>query len=111
MKRFRGGLVSQTFVSLNSRLESNKEEDHLGDGGVRGDGRAQVTALDLQRRVNSRSRVIAGRGATRAEDAQGTPTQSHISPSILVYEGYLGDGRVRGDGRAQVPPLGLQRRD
>jgi len=26
------------------------------------------------------------RGTTRAEDAQGTPTQSHISPSILVYE-------------------------
>jgi len=27
-----------------------------------------------------------GRSATRAEDAQGTPTQSHISPSMLVYE-------------------------
>jgi len=26
------------------------------------------------------------RGTTRAEDDQGTPTQSHISPSILVYE-------------------------
>ena len=25
------------------------------------------------------------RGAARAEDAQGSPTQSHISPSILVY--------------------------
>jgi len=25
-------------------------------------------------------------GTTRAEDAQGTPTQSHISPSILVYQ-------------------------
>jgi len=24
-----------------------------------------------------------------AEDAQGTPTQSHISPSILVYEERL----------------------
>jgi len=30
--------------------------------------------------------VLSGRGTTRAEDAQGTPTQSHISPSILVYE-------------------------
>jgi len=29
---------------------------------------------------------LAGRGAARAEDAQGTPTQSHISSSILVYE-------------------------
>ena len=28
---------------------------------------------------------------TRAEDAQGTPTQSHISPSILVHE----DNRLR----------------
>jgi len=27
-----------------------------------------------------------GRGAARADDAQGTPTQSHISPSILEYE-------------------------
>jgi hypothetical protein len=26
------------------------------------------------------------RGAARAEDAQGTPTQSHVSPIILVYE-------------------------
>ena len=31
---------------------------------------------------------ISGRGTTSAEDAQGTPTQSHISPSILVYEDY-----------------------
>ena len=29
---------------------------------------------------------MSGRGAARAEDAQGTPTQSHISPSKLVYE-------------------------
>ena len=29
-----------------------------------------------------------GRGTTRAEDAQGTPTQSQISPRILVYEDY-----------------------
>ena len=28
----------------------------------------------------------SGRGSTRAEDAQATPTQSHISPSIPVYE-------------------------
>jgi len=30
--------------------------------------------------------IDSGRGTTRAEDVQGTPTQSHISPSILVYE-------------------------
>jgi len=29
---------------------------------------------------------LSGRGTKRAEDAQGTPTQSHISPIILVYE-------------------------
>ena len=28
------------------------------------------------------------RGAERAEDAQGTPTQSHIQSSTLVYEEY-----------------------
>ena len=32
------------------------------------------------------SRDLSGRGTTRADDAQGTPTQSHMSPSILVYE-------------------------
>ena len=30
--------------------------------------------------------IRVGRGTARAEDAQGTPTQSHISPSTLVYE-------------------------
>ena len=32
--------------------------------------------------------IDSGRGAASAEDAQGTPTQTHISPSILVYEDY-----------------------
>ena len=27
----------------------------------------------------------SGRGAASVEDAQGTPTQSHISPNILYY--------------------------
>jgi hypothetical protein len=30
--------------------------------------------------------VDPGSGAARAEDAEGTPTQSHISPSVLVYQ-------------------------
>jgi len=38
---------------------------------------------------------VPGRGAARAEDAQGTPTQSHISPSILVYEGHQFDDPTR----------------
>ena len=28
---------------------------------------------------------LSGRGAARTEDDQGTPTQSHLSPSILEY--------------------------
>jgi len=36
--------------------------------------------------VGRGDRLRVGRGTTRAEDAQGTPTQSHISSSILVYE-------------------------
>ena len=32
---------------------------------------------------------ISGGGTTRAEDAQGTPTKSHISPSILVYKDQI----------------------
>jgi len=35
------------------------------------------------------SRDLSGRGAARAKDAQGTPTQSHISPSVLAYEDKL----------------------
>ena len=34
---------------------------------------------------------LSGRGAARAEDAHGTLTQSHISPSILVNEDKLGN--------------------
>ena len=30
----------------------------------------------------------SGRGAARADGDQGSPTQSHISPSILVYEDW-----------------------
>ena len=31
---------------------------------------------------------FSGRGAAGADDAEGTHTQSHSSPSILVYEDY-----------------------
>ena len=34
----------------------------------------------------SRVCLLTGRGAARAEDAHGTPTQSYVSPSILLYE-------------------------
>ena len=35
---------------------------------------------------STNSRDLSGRGAARAENAQGKPDQSHISPSILAYE-------------------------
>ena len=37
--------------------------------------------------VSFRNEILrVGRVTTRAEDAQGTPTQSHISPRLLAYE-------------------------
>jgi len=38
---------------------------------------------------------LVGRGAARAENAHGTPTQSHTSPSILVYEEETEGGVVK----------------
>ena len=40
-------------------------------------------------RLRVHSRDLSGRGAARAEDAQGTPTQRHISPSTLVDKDEL----------------------
>jgi len=46
--------------------------------------------IDFKERGGDFTEMIdSGRGTTKAEDAQGTPTQSHISPSILVYEDKL----------------------
>ena len=46
------------------------------------------------------------KGTTRAEDAQGTPTQSHISPRILVYEeNTTARMEVRGETRRDVRAL------
>ena len=61
-----------------------------------------VRILDPRINVVNRFRVgwVKERGTTRAEDAQGTPTQSHISLSILVY----GD-----DEAPQVPPPPMER--
>ena len=53
-------------------------------------------------------RVRGGRGAARAEYAQRTPTQSHIPPSILVYEEKI---CVCGGSKASLGALpGLARR-
>jgi len=44
-------------------------------------------------------RDLSGRGAARAEVAQGTPSQSRISPNILVYE----DNCSNALGRNRIP--------
>ena len=41
------------------------------------------------RRGTTHSRDLSGRGAAMAKDAQGTPHQSHTSPSKPVYEDKL----------------------
>jgi len=51
---------------------------------VRGGSSARIKMCAGFQLPDDRLRV--GRGATRAEDAQETPTQIHISPSVLVYE-------------------------
>ena len=44
----------------------------------------------LTRRGTTHAPDLSRRGAARAEDAQDTPTQSHVSPSTLVYEDNQG---------------------
>ena len=53
-------------------------------------------------------RLRVGRGTTRAEDAQGTPTQGHTSSSILVYEDKL-QHRTSRD-KDEIPETGLRLR-
>ena len=36
-------------------------------------------------------RLGSGRGAARAENDSGTPSQSHVSPSMVVYEDRIWD--------------------
>ena len=45
--------------------------------------------VQIRRLLGSIDSGLVGRGTGRAEDAQGTPTQSNVSPSILVYEDTL----------------------
>jgi len=73
-------------LSLNTRLGSNKEEE------VRGEARGPLQTWAGRSAINNDSLwgFLFGRGAARAEDAQVTPTQSDISPSILVYEENTG---------------------
>ena len=45
-----------------------------------------VRGTSLRPSTGDKTQDLSGRGTARAEDAQGTPTQRHISPSILVDE-------------------------
>ena len=46
-----------------------------------------IDLVSLNSRMNGLlGPACAGRVTARAEDAQGTPTQSHILPSMLVYQ-------------------------
>ena len=45
-------------------------------------------ALPLGDRLRVRSMDLPEGGTTRAEDAWGTPSQSHISPGMLAYEDH-----------------------
>jgi len=48
-------------------------------------------------RVGWLNEVFGGRGTARVEDAHGTPTQSHVSPNILVYEDQIGSKTLEFD--------------
>ena len=73
-----------------------------GGGGGKGSAvsdRLRVCWLKTDFHEGPHTRGTSGRGTTRAEGAQGTPTQSHISPSILVFEDEKSlAGRVREEG-------------
>ena len=90
MQRFRGRLVLKAHrlcVSLNYRLESDQEEEEEEWNQPHDSGSEETCSL--ARSLNKTlidSQDLSGRGAARAEEAQETPTQSHVSPSILVYE-------------------------
>ena len=56
----------------------------------------RIQAADGDPITESHSRDLSGRGAARTEDAQGTPTQRHISPSVLVYKEKRNLGAVAG---------------
>ena len=45
-----------------------------------------LSLFSLALSIHVDRRRVGWRGAVREEDAQGTPTQSHTSPSIPVYE-------------------------
>ena len=92
------GLVGCTFLKFNffprKRLMERVTDLESGVGlellGVQERDHALRVHLALQARVLVHlmidSGLVGSTDTTRAEDAQGTPTQSHTTRSILVYE-------------------------
>ena len=85
-------LSSQTFASLNSRLRGVPASRGI-DSGVYS-SRSRSKNEEYTRHHESRRCVMPSLfraesipSTTRAKDAQGTLTQSHESPSILVHDG------------------------
>jgi len=86
--RVEGGLEFKAHILLyhsTPSLRVIKKEKKVEGGDVLACLR-KARLSRAQRVTPSRCEPWCGRGAARAEDAQGTSTQSHISPSILVYE-------------------------
>jgi len=84
------------FLFLSGSTGASAELGLFAERGQGGDPTTTVPAplhtvliLAFLKEGRSWHRVVidlSGRGAAREEVAQGTPTQSHILPSILVYE-------------------------
>ena len=71
-----------------SNLLAKHEGGVAMGGGAARVARAVTKSCKLVTRglLGNRLNRFSGRGTTRTEDSQGTLSQSHISPSILVYE-------------------------
>ena len=52
--------------------------------------------------------INSGWGATRAENAQGTPTQSHVSPNIQVYTDSISPAAGPPQAPSTAPALGVR---
>jgi hypothetical protein len=67
-------------------ITTKKWNNSQSEIGAQNSGWAWVIGSQMTDQVKLHLLIDSGGGTTKAEDAQGTPAQSHISPSILVYE-------------------------
>jgi len=96
-ERFRGGIAFKAHrllyhSTLGLRVIKKKRRHHSWirvSVGVSGTSKVFRVCLSVMKKRIQRSTDAPKVVAPQAEDAQGTPTQSHLSPSILVYEDQL----------------------